>query len=30
MNIRYRVDLAAEERNELGRLLSAGSAPQGG
>jgi transposase len=24
MNIRYRVDLAAEERNELGRLLSAG------
>jgi hypothetical protein len=24
MNIRYRVDLAAEERDELGRLLSAG------
>ena len=24
MNIRYRVDLTAEERNELGRLLSGG------
>ena len=24
MNIRYRVDLMAEERDELGRLLSAG------
>ena len=24
MNIRYRIDLMAEERDELGRLLSAG------